>query len=163
MSVANLAALGRPYRSVLAFGNPGTLVKLAILFLVLLPMLVACNRHGEPSQARGDAELGRKMIGTWSSDTFGAHSKGMTTVVPNGHYVCEIKIFGSNGVRQVELNGTLQVTNGTLVDTITGDSQTNAAPVPRTSQAQIMRLDENELVLRYEGMDRDVVLRRQKQ
>ena len=52
------------------------------------------------------------------------------------------------------------VTNGALVDTIIKDSQTNASPVPRTFHAQIIRIDESELVLRYEGMDKDTVLRR---
>ena len=103
------------------------------------------------------------MVGTWSFDTFGGHDNGRTTVEPNGHYVCEITIFGSNGVRRVELEGTQHVTNGTLVNTIIRDSQTNAPPVPRTNQAKIIRLDHTELVLRYEGMERDAVLRRQQQ
>ena len=36
-------------------------MKSPIVFLTVLPIQAACNRHGEGSQARGDGELSRKM------------------------------------------------------------------------------------------------------
>jgi hypothetical protein len=128
-------------------------MKLPTIFLVLLPILTGCAPQGNGVQVESDAELARRMVGewSWSFDTFGGHGQGTIVVGPNGHYLCQITLFGSNDVRQVEWEGTQRLTNGTLIDTIIRDSQTNAPPVPRISRAQIIRLDADELVLRHDN------------
>jgi hypothetical protein len=92
----------------------------------------------------------------------GATSRCTTTFGSNGQYVCEIEILRSNTVRRrVEFQGIQEVTNGMLIDTVLRDSQTNAAPVPRTSRAQIIRVSDREVILKWEQMPTNSVLRKE--
>ncbi len=108
----------------------------SILTFVLLGLLsTACSRR--------DAAIQRELTGTWTRHL----ENGVTVtnvVAPDGSYRCQL-VSGPTG-RTDTLEGTLIATDGTLIDTVTKDSQTNAG-IPRVMQWQIVRIDKHELVL----------------
>lgn len=134
-------------------------MKLTITVLVLALLAAGCGSRDEPKHAFGDVGIRKEMVGTWCFEV--GRSKGRMTIGPDGHYIGRIEVTGSNAVRSVEMEGTQEVKGDTLIDTVTKDTQTNA-PVPRTSRGRIIRVTEDEMVLRWEGMDSDSVLRKER-
>ena len=138
------------------FGVASAPMKIAMTCLMVIQLLAACSRRDEPKPASQVA--GRnKMAGNWLWTN--AYMKGAFTVESNGNYVGVLKRVGSNHLRNIEMQGVMEIKDGVMIETVTKDTQTNGA-VPRTSRAQIIRMDEREMVLRWEGLESDVILRR---
>lgn len=109
-------------------------------------LLLACNRQHDG--------VARQMPpGTWVVEgTYpnGGSFKSTLRVAPSGDYQCQIVAFGSSNVaRTFEMEGTFQIQNGVLIDTMTKYSNTNAQ-LPQISCARILRMNERELVVDYE-------------
>jgi hypothetical protein len=93
------------------------------------------------------------LPGTWVAEGAGppgSDFKSTLKIAPNGGYTCQIIRHGpSNAVRTTEMEGTFQVKDGVLNDTMTTHSNTNA-PVPVGSRMRIVRMDNREMVLTYQ-------------
>jgi len=122
------------------------LVRLLLPFILVALLLAACNRQG-------NGTVQRISPGTWVVEGAypnGGNFKSTLVVAPDGDYRCQIIARGSsNEVRTFELEGTFRIQDGVLLDTTTKNSSTNAQ-VPNTSRARILRMDDREIVVRYE-------------
>lgn len=128
-------------------GIPERPVKLALSFLSVILLLTGCNHHN-------DVAIPRELLGTWVTEGVYPQAGGFKstlTVAPNGGYACHVVSHNaSNATRAFEIEGTLQVKDGVLSDTMTKHSQTNA-PVPITFHYRIVRMDRREMVLSDES------------
>lgn len=128
----NKASLGLPY---------------CFLFFGLL--FVSCGKH---ASANPDAELQRRLAGTWvlSYSPFGSNFQGTIIVNPDGGYVVHCRDENPNGIRTFDIQGTYGVTNGWLFNTITDESiTTNKAALPFRETNQIVKLTDSELIINY--------------
>ena len=102
---------------------------------------------------------GSKLAGTWVVD-YGRDIpiRNATTFSPDGSFVCQISGY-TNGMI-IDISGTFEMRDGVLISTETKDSQTNAV-LPRVARARIVRFDDRELDLRFDGDKRLVVLRKE--
>jgi hypothetical protein len=86
-------------------------------------------------------------------------------VASNGSYTCQITSHSpSDGLRKSGLEGTFQVKDGVLIDTMTKNSNTNAV-LPMISRYRILRADDRELVLESKTSysTNEVIFRKEKQ
>ena len=104
-------------------------------FVLLGLLLTGCSRR--------DAAIQRELTGTWTCH-FENGATVTNVVAPGGGYRCQL-VGGPSGPTTT-LEGTLIARNGMLIDTVTGDSHTNAR-LPRVMEWQIVRIDRHELVL----------------
>ena len=122
-------------------------VKLALSFLPVFLLLTGCNHHS-------DASVPTELMGTWVAEevyTHGGSFESTVKIAPNGRYTCHVvHRNASNATHNVEIEGTFQVKDGVLIDTMTKHSQTNA-PVPTTFHERIVRMDRREMVLSDES------------
>jgi hypothetical protein len=88
------------------------------------------------------------------------------TIDRSGNYVCHLVTQRESGpTRTNALEGTFQIKDRVLLDTVTKDSNTNAV-LPMITRARIVRIDEGEMILKWdmaEGVEsatNEVVFRR---
>ena len=122
-------------------------MKLALSFLSVLLLLSGCNHHS-------DAAIPRVLLGTWVAEgvyPLGVGFESTVKIASDGRYTCHLVCHNaSNATRTCEIEGTFQVKDGVLIDTITKHSQTNA-PVPIVLRERIVRMDRWEMVLSNES------------
>ena len=103
--------------------------------------------------ASPDDEVFRKLLGVWAGEykyASGSEMNMTITVAPDGSYVSKLSIPGrERGPRFIEQRGTWRVQSGTIIDTVTSDSQTNFA-VPYTNRMRVLRVDDRELAFEME-------------
>ena len=132
-------------------------MRMALSILTLCLLLLACtDRDAAPPPPlapllpiASDAELNGRLPGTWifERDLRVIHFRSVTTVASNGSYVSQITVTKSNSTPDtLSLQGTWQVKDGFLVDTITNDSD-KTVRLPYTKSERILRADERELVV----------------
>src|SRR5664279_3373026 len=114
----------------------GTSAAMKTLFTLLAVslLLTGCERRDGANGNPADPEASKRLVGVWSLHRDylqGGSCDSLTTVRPGGHYLSEMTVGRSNGVVKFEFEGNLELKDGMLVDTITRDTQTNAASVPR--------------------------------
>ena len=126
------------------------LMKNTITFIFLGLLLTGCSHS--------DSEIQRQLTGTWveTGDSF----RSTRVVSPSGSF--DFQISGlTNGVT-VKEEGTLLARDGGLIITLTKDSRTNAAFSPQGLRGRIVRLNDQEMVVRWDGIDKDVVAQKVK-
>lgn len=132
-------------------------MRFVLLLSVVNLALVSCSRrNGDPQAAiAGTWLLARDIPG-------GSHFQSTTIIARDGHYVSQISIVHSNHPSRnaAEFQGTFEIKDGLLIDTINKDSQTNSR-VPRTSRARIIRMNDREIVVKYEEQDTESVFRKE--
>jgi hypothetical protein len=103
----------------------------ALLFFVTL----LSWQHLKPSR---DEKIRRNLTGTWAVDF------GSFTVRQDGSYIAQ---FSSPTAGRVVTNeGTFQVRDGYMINTMTKSSRTNAH-VPYVSRVRILQADSSEMVI----------------
>jgi hypothetical protein len=121
----------------------GLFVKLAFAYLPLILLLAGCGQ-------RSDSQMQKKLVGTWVlEETYakGGDFKSTITVTTDGVYLCDLMTHSSsNVIRNFTLEGTWKIKDGILIDTTTKHSITNVH-LPLISNAKVLRLDDQELVL----------------
>jgi len=138
------------------------LLKFTLIYLLPILVLSACSHSDKPEARLSDAELRQRLTGTWRNDSHldlsgGIHVKSETVVDGDGAYLLLLTNTLSDGVRKAAIEGTLQVKNGLLIDTITKDITGNTL-VPRPGGVgRIIRLDAQELVVRSTNDDKTVI------
>ena len=123
-------------------------MKYTTTFILLGLLLTGCGRR--------DAKIQQALTGTWveAGDSF----RSTRVVSPSGSF--DFLITGlTNGVT-VKEEGTLVTKDGDLIITVTNDSRTNASLMPQGLHGRIVRLDEHELVVRRDGIDKDTALQK---
>ena len=137
-----------------------TLSKLTCLCAVSL--LLTCCSHKRARQPVS------KLEGTWLLDrvgtgvNLGVTLHTATTVDSLGRYSCATTATSSNRVTRFTLEGTWQVKDGYLIDTLTKHSDPTFV-VPWTVRARIVRLTDQELAIHDEEHSVEAVFRRAKE
>jgi hypothetical protein len=122
-------------------------MKLPLAVLTLAFLLAGCSR-------KGDAWIRKELVGTWASA--GSYANGSTfkstmTIARGDNYVCEVVVHSESGpTRTVKIEGTLQVRDGVLIDTMTKHSNTNAV-LPMSTRRRIVRIDEREMIVNWDS------------
>lgn len=120
-----------------------------LLCLIPILLLSACDPRSGKGAPASDAELQRRLVGTWRADaqlTNGTRVECETRVDAAGSYVLFLTNRLAENVRARMISGVWQVRAGLLTDTITNDGG-GGGILPRTLPAvKILRLDEQELV-----------------
>lgn len=120
--------------------------RFASILAVVALILSACNR--DP-----DTRAQKLLVGTWSL-TFNYQDGDTTTstliIGPDGKYVCRVVTHGHSGTeRTYDRQGTLQVQNGVLIDTMTNTGATKLTR-PLVDRSPIVRIDNREFLVRWE-------------
>ena len=142
-------------RSPLALAVITRIVKSATPLLALALLLSGCGH-------RTAADSGKNLQGTWILDRVDMNGSfhSQTTVAKNGSYVCEtIRRDNSNNAYVFKLQGSFQLADGYLIDTITNHSDTNFA-VPSVFRARVVRISDRELAIHDETNSVDAVFRK---
>lgn len=113
-------------------------------------MLTACGQRARFPVA-SDADIQKKLLGTWTRETNADGEQWITVNVykPDGSYVAQGTIVGTNETRKFSEAGTFLVKGGVLILTMTNHSNTNAR-LPLVERSHIVRLDGRELSIRAE-------------
>jgi PBP1b-binding outer membrane lipoprotein LpoB len=125
-------------------------MKNTITFIFLGLLLTGCSRN--------DSEIQRQLTGTWveTGDSF----RSTRVVSPSGSF--DFQITGlTNGIT-VKEEGTLLARDGALIITLTKDSRTNATFSPQGLRGHIVHLNDHELVVRWDGIDKDMTMQKVK-
>jgi hypothetical protein len=128
---------------------------ITIGFTVALLIIVALLswQHFKPSR---DAKIRKNLPGIWVVN-WGKNHRSTSTISPDGSYVCQIT--GSSDGTVVTVEGTFQVRDGFLIDTMTKSSQTTTH-VPNVSRGQIIRADAHEMAISFDGGNGESVFRK---
>ena len=95
------------------------------------------------------------MTGTWFLDYVHVWQSTIT-IASNGDYVA----YRTSGrTRTNKLEGTFEIRDGMMIDTLKKSSITNE-PVPLVFTNVIIRVDEHELVFRAQGRSQEMVFRK---
>lgn len=119
-----------------------------VSMIMLSALLTACGQR-DASPAESDAEIQKKLAGTWvkeETNKFGDQFRTVTVIAPDGSYVAEGTFVVSNKTNRFSQAGTILFSDGVLTDTATKHSNTNAR-LPMVERTRIVRLDDRELVL----------------
>jgi hypothetical protein len=99
-----------------------------------------------------DAQVQRELVGTWvvaGNYRNGGSFQSTFSIGRRGDYACRVVGTGTSGsLRTNDLEGTMRVSAGMLIDTMTKHSNTNAV-LPMSSRGRIVRFDGRELVLKW--------------
>ena len=138
-----------------------TFVKFISPLLAVCLLLIGCGRNSGLRPAPSSQ-------GTWQLDragtgmNLGVQLHTTTMVDSDGRYSCETVATGSNRVVRFTLEGTWQIKDGYLIDTVTRHSDTNIA-VPWTNRARIVRITDQELAIHDEANSADAIFRKVKE
>jgi hypothetical protein len=127
-------------------------IGLAILLLTFATFLLWHHK--------GDAQNRRGLQGAWHADfsrTPDSGSRSTFTIAANGDFVREG--VDSHGAPLNRLAGTIQITDGFLIETVTNTTQPNTT-VPYVLRARIIHADDKELIFRFGGARVDSILRK---
>jgi hypothetical protein len=124
-------------------------VKAIVPFIAFVLLLSACERQ----QGRGVSPAGStasKLPGVWVAREVGPSGTSIDNTLDigsDGSYTGASTIHTrTNGVGHVEWQGFYRIDGGFLIDTVTNTSLANAS-VPETNRAQIIRIDDKEMIL----------------
>ena len=121
-------------------------MKQVFTFIILCLLLTACGRS--------DARLQRLVTGTWVVEV-GNNIQSVNIIKPDGSFAAKVTGFTNGSVVMIE--GTFRVNNGALVETVTKSSQKNEQ-VPFVVQGHIMRLNDQEMVAKWDTKPVSVVV-----
>lgn len=127
------------------------------LVLLLLLGCRSASSSKDVAHVSEDAKLRQRITGNWTL-SLDDDVKSRIVFGSHGDYAC--KVIGSDGKLIAQLEGTFEIKDGFLVETVLKDSQTDAT-VPRTSRAAIVRTGAQELVLTRADTGNEVVLRKE--
>jgi hypothetical protein len=132
-------------------------MKIAFKLLFLTLILTSCGRP-QPKTATT-----RNLAGTWVGEFDGPdcpHTESKIVVGTDGHCISHATITRSNRVWTYDVEGTLEIKDGFLIETMTKTTQAGVR-VPRTSRSQIVRMNDHELVVKCQWQENESILKRQ--
>jgi FtsP/CotA-like multicopper oxidase with cupredoxin domain len=107
-----------------------------------------------------DDQVRRMLPGTWlvsSGDSVHVSVDRTNIIGADGRYASKIANPSTSSV--IDLEGTFQVSDGYLIDTMTKCSRTNAH-VPNVYRGRIIRADSREMVFAFDGGSSTVYFRK---
>jgi hypothetical protein len=128
-------------------------MKYTIPFLLLVLLLTSCGRR--------DAKIQQELTGTWRVDVNLGSQKLHSTFVVTPDGSCATEVTGFDGGKIMKTEGTLLATNGVLIDIVTRNSWPDSK-VPDITHGRIVSMSDHELIVRWDGMDKDSVLKKVK-
>ena len=124
-------------------------MKCMFLLIMLSVCLTACEHHPASLSSMSDAEIQKKLAGTWRDQK--GESYSIHVVASNGNYAGQAVFKDADGIRNVTEEGTWIIRDRKLIQTCTKNSSPMAyAYIPTTESFIIVRLDERELVMKLE-------------
>jgi hypothetical protein len=122
-------------------------VKPLLLILALTAFVLAgCGRQG-------DSKPANLFPGAWvgtGSYVNGWSFKSTVIIGPSSNYVCQVVSFSNSGEsRTNSLEGTFEIRDGVLTDTVTKLNNTNMS-LPTSTPVRIVRVDDQAMVLEWE-------------
>ena len=130
--------------------NPGflivSLMKYLSLFVVLSLLLTGCGSR--------DAKIQQQVAGTWVVEV-DRNIRSLNIIRPDGRFAAKVTGFTNGSVIMIE--GTIQARGGGLIETVTKSSQ-KSEKVPFVVHGQIIRLNERELVTKWDTKPQSVVV-----
>lgn len=124
-----------------------------VSIIALSLLLTACGQRQQPSPVTSDADIQKRLSGTWTNEMTieDGHWKCVTVYRSDGTYAGESTVVRSHETQThwASESGTFVVKGGVLIMTMTRHSQPNAR-VPRVDRIRIVRLDDRELVVQDE-------------
>jgi hypothetical protein len=106
----------------------------------------------EPQGPLSDTGIRQKIVGTWIVDSHsptGSSMKGTVTILSDGSLVAKLTIIRKNGEEDFGYEGTWQVKEGFLIETVTS-SHSRLTVTGHVTRDKIIRLDAHELVFQME-------------
>ena len=97
-------------------------IRLLSIFSLLAISLTEVKLVGNPQTPPSDAEIRQKVVGTWTVDMQspgGISVKGTVTIASDGSFVSNMTIVGHDSKQEVSYEGTWQVKDGALIETVT--------------------------------------------
>lgn len=121
------------------------------LMVVGVILIAACSRQV-------GADTSKRLEGTWNlkgTNFNGGVYQSTLVVGTNGLYIAKISTHypSDRSVRNDRVSGSIQIKQGMVIDTVTKHSNTNAV-LPWISRGRIIRFDDGELVVEWEGSNR---------
>jgi hypothetical protein len=131
------------------FAGPGAehkwTMRIALTIFALSLLLLGCHKQ--------NITAGNSLTGTWLFETNfpdGTKFESSTTVNSNGIYLCHAISWGlSNHIRQFEIEGTWQIQDGFLIDTMTKNSGSTNIDLHWVSRYEIIQFNEQKLIAKY--------------
>jgi len=121
-------------------------MKHLFIFVALSLLLTACDSR--------DAKIQQQVTGTWVVDV-DQHIRSLNIIKPDGRFAAKVTGFTNGSVIIIE--GTFQARGGELIETVTKSSQKNEK-VPFVVHGQIIRLNEREMVTKWDTKPQSVVV-----
>ena len=128
-------------------------MKYMLPILALSIFLTACSH-------RSDVEIRKSLPGTWHFVQASSSDKGdqsMFTIAPDGDFTNDV--IRADGTLAFEIAGTFQVQDEYLIGTVTKHSQKGKS-LPYVLRAKIYHADEREMVIGYDGMTNQLILKK---
>ena len=115
-------------------------MKNTLRILALSLLLAACSH-------RGDAEIRKRLPGTWHVAQAASSHKGsqiIFVIAPDGGFTNDV--IRADGTLAAEIGGTFQVQDRYLVGTVSKDSRKSRS-LPYVQRAKIIRADDREIII----------------
>jgi hypothetical protein len=119
-----------------------TIIGFTVVALIMCALLFW--RHAKQPT---DSDLRQKLSGTWAWER--DNIRCTNTIAPNGTFDYQLVYLYAKDARTHQVEGTWQVEDGILIETITNDNDAQHR-VPRTNSAQIILVDARELSVAYQ-------------
>jgi len=130
-------------------------MRFLLLLITMAVCLTACDHRQPSSSILSDAEVQKKLAGTWRGK--GEYGVCTFVVASNGDYAAQTVFTKAalkrpNDIRNLSTEGTWIIKDGVLIATCTKSNASNAPLyLPMIDRLTIVRLDDRELVTRYDG------------
>jgi hypothetical protein len=95
-----------------------------------------------------DRDFRQSLAGVWSWEF--ANMRCTNAVAADGSFTYQAMFNHPERTNTYQMTGTWQIKNGSLIETVTSDSN-EAARVPRTRSGRIVRVNASEFVVTWQG------------
>jgi len=123
-------------------------------FFALSLLLAGCSRDGDLQKPLTDAEITKRIVGSWKTDgktASGALAGGTVSIAGDGSLICRTKFLREKRELNIEYTGEWRVEKGVLIETIKTTSNSNLLAVGLVTRDRILRLDSQKLVFETES------------
>jgi hypothetical protein len=121
------------------------IVGISLAILLLISGLFLWHHFQKPS-----------LAGNWIIE-LGGSAKSSFVIAADGSFICQTT--GLSDRSDITYKGSITAKDGVLTQTTTSDSQPRAQ-VPRVRSAHIIRMDSNELVVKWENTGTQTIFRK---
>lgn len=129
-------------------------MKTVYLFTIFSLLTISASKANSSDEASpNDTEIGQKIIGVWIVDIRSTNSlsiEGTVAINSDESFISKATITRAGHSQSVRYEGTWQVKDGFLIETIT-KSDFKSITVGKITHDKIVGIDENEMVFQTES------------